>query len=101
MERNRRDILKTAAAGLGTLGCALAPSARLASAAENAAPAAQAVAVGLPDNWRSIRKLDVHSHVFMGSLQGEPDWDSVERLIATAEFLGIDRLYCSRPITGG
>ncbi|MCA9133558.1 MAG: amidohydrolase family protein [Planctomycetales bacterium] len=102
MEQNRRDILKAAAAGLGTLGGAWAPIASHARAAENeAVPANLADLVGLPANWQAIRKLDVHNHVFMGSLQGELDWDSVDRLVAAAEFLGIDRMYCSRPITGG
>ena len=57
--------------------------------------------VGLPAGWREIRKLDVHSHVDPGLQRPAADWSSVEDLIEAANALGIETLFCSRPITGG
>lgn len=57
--------------------------------------------VGLPEGWRDIRKLDAHNHVFDAVQEPGADWSRVEALIEAAEALGIERLYCSKPVTGG
>ncbi len=57
--------------------------------------------MGLPAGWREIRKLDAHSHVDPGLQRPAADWSSVEDLIEAADALGIETLFCSRPITGG
>lgn len=56
---------------------------------------------GLPDNWQALRKIDVHNHVMQAVQRDQADWSEVERIVAAAEFLGIERLCCSRPVTGG
>ena len=56
---------------------------------------------GLPANWRAIRKLDAHNHVFLSGRRSREDWTDVDRLVEAAEILGIERVFCSRPITGG
>jgi len=101
MSISRRRFLGTAAAaGLGGTGLAAT-----ASAAAGAAPAAAAATgrgpVGLPADWRRQRKFDVHNHVFLSGRRGSSDWADVDHLIEAAEVLGIERLFCSRPITAG
>lgn len=101
MKLDRRDFLKSAAAGLGAAGLA-ATTSPVASAA--GASTAQMVArgpVGLPQNWRALRKFDVHNHVFLSGRRGNSDWTDVDHLIEAASVLGIERLFCSRPITAG
>lgn len=63
--------------------------------------AAAPAAAGLPADWRGRRKFDAHNHVFLAGRRGPDDWRDVDELIAAADALGIERLYCSRPITGG
>ena len=48
-----------------------------------------------------MRKLDAHSHVMEAVHKPDADWTSVEKLVEAARVLGIDKLFCSRPITGG
>ncbi len=64
---------------------------------ERTAPTAR----GLPDGWRAMRKIDAHNHVFGLAHRPNADWAEVERLVAAAGRLGIARLCCSRPVTGG
>lgn len=97
---DRRTFVKTLAttAGLAASGAAVS--------AESPTPDGQHHAdwpdgVGLPAGWRQMRKLDAHSHVDAGLEKTSADWQSTEDLVAAAEVLGIDKLYCSRPITGG
>jgi predicted TIM-barrel fold metal-dependent hydrolase len=100
MKLARRSFLKrAAAAGLGVAGLAGAP----ASAAAGTAPAGSGArgAAGLPENWRALRKFDVHNHVFLSGRRGGSDWSDVDNLIEAAGVLGIERLFCSRPITAG
>lgn len=97
MRFDRRDFLKTAAAGLGATGLVGAT----ATAASAAGRAAARGPVGLPENWRALRKFDVHNHVFLSGRRGSSDWTDVDNLIEAAGVLGIERLFCSRPITAG
>lgn len=96
MNPARRSFLKTTGA-LGAL--ALAGRARPAAAESNTPTAAPPR--GLPANWRTLRKLDAHNHVFGLAQRPNADWAEVERLVAAAGKLGIDKLYCSRPVTAG
>lgn len=96
MKLDRRDFLKTAAAGLG-----VAAGAAGAAAAAVPAAAPRGAVTGLPRDWRTQRKFDVHNHVFLSGRRDASDWTDVDNLIEAAEFLGIERLFCSRPITGG
>ena len=57
--------------------------------------------VGLPTGWRKWKKLDAHNHVMQGVHKPDADWSTVENLVEAADILGIDTLYCSRPLTGG
>ena len=87
MKLDRRDFLKSAAAGLGAAGLA-ATTASVASAA--GASSAQTVTrgpVGLPQDWRALRKFDVHNHVFLSGRRGNSDWTDVDNLIEAAGVL--------------
>lgn len=97
MRLDRRAFLKTAVAGVGAAGLAGSPRATLAASA--AAPRGDGV--GLPRDWRTLRKFDVHNHVFLSGRRDASDWADVDHLIEAAEILGIERLFCSRPITAG
>ena len=103
---NRRTFLRNAGAVIGALS--VASHARFASASdaaqeENAKPAPtdRPDGVGLPQGWGRMRKLDVHNHVPGGLHVPQADWSSVENLVEAAQVLGIDKLFCSRPIAGG
>lgn len=103
MSYTRRRFLQHTGAGLGALGWASAPAAVRPPAAASATTVATAAtpARGLPANWRSWRKLDAHSHVFLGAGPAAARWSEVDDLIAAADRLGIEKLFCSRPVTGG
>ena len=97
MNTNRRTFLKQTSAGVGALGLAALP--RSLQAAD---VTVEARGVGLPRDWRSMRKLDAHNHVFLfGARRSPSDWSDADTLVEAAELLGIEKLYCSRPITGG
>lgn len=89
----RRDFLHVAAAGVGALG--------LASSAPAQTPPASKTDAGLPKDWRRMRKLDAHNHVFGLGARPSSNWAEVESLVEAAEALGIDKMYCSRPDTTG
>ncbi|MSU51402.1 MAG: amidohydrolase [Opitutus sp.] len=95
----RRKFLSNAGAlGLAALaGASVAEGAGAAAARDRSAPAP----VGLPDGWRTMRKFDAHNHVFLGGRRSNTDWADVDTLIEAADVLGIERLFCSRPITAG
>ena len=57
--------------------------------------------VGLPKDWRRMRKIDMHNHIVDPVSRTGANWRRVEDLIEAAEILGIEKLCCSRPITGG
>jgi len=87
---NRRNILKAGGLLLG------AAAIQRAEAAE--APKRE---VGLPEGWRALRKFDAHNHVLESVQEPGADWSRVEALVEAAEAMGIEKLCCSRPITGG
>jgi predicted TIM-barrel fold metal-dependent hydrolase len=57
--------------------------------------------IGLPTAWQRMRKLDMHNHVFDPVHRSDGSWKRVESMIEAAEILGIEKLCCSKPITGG
>jgi predicted TIM-barrel fold metal-dependent hydrolase len=57
--------------------------------------------LALPAGWRTMKKLDAHNHVMQGVHKPDADWSAVERTVEAARVLGINKLYCSRPLTGG
>jgi predicted TIM-barrel fold metal-dependent hydrolase len=89
----RRTFLRQAGGGAGLLALGAAAGAQ-GSRAEPAAP-------GLPAGWRALRKVDAHNHVFGLGPRPNQNWAEVESLIEAADLLGIGRLCCSRPVTGG
>lgn len=100
---NRRGFLTDALAAAGCLvvpgGIGRSDEAGRASAPASASP--QTSTPGLPDGWRTLRKLDAHNHVMQAVQQPNADWTPVENIIETADMLGIRKLFCSRPLTGG
>lgn len=56
---------------------------------------------GLPVGWRAIPKIDVHNHIVDPVDQPGVSWQRVENMVIAAQRLGITKLCCSRPITGG
>jgi len=101
MDTARRTFLKQSGAGLGALALgAVAQPLRGAATSPGAAEVPRAGA-GLPANWRSMRKFDAHNHVFGLAHRPNANWGEVEDLIEAAEVLGIQKLFCSRPVTGG
>jgi predicted TIM-barrel fold metal-dependent hydrolase len=56
---------------------------------------------GLPAGWRKLRKFDVHNHVFLFGRRSGTEWSEVENLIEAADVLGIERMFCSRPVMNG
>jgi predicted TIM-barrel fold metal-dependent hydrolase len=102
MNPNRRTFLTHAAAGLGALGWS-SMTRTFAAAAETSRPQRPSGAeTGLPRNWRTMRKFDAHNHVFLfGGRRSPSDWLDADNLVEAAEVLGIEKVFCSRPITGG
>src|SRR5262249_52873005 len=98
MATPRRKFLKTTAAGIGTLAFG---ALGVAQVAPKSAARRPVDGVGLPPNWRAMRKLDAHNHVFSLVHRQGVDWGEVERLVEAAELLGIERLFCSRPVVAG
>lgn len=86
MKCDRRSLLKIASASL-------IPSAVMASEGSSGK--------GLPTGWRQFRKIDMHNHVLDALHRPEGSWKRVEAMVEAAEILGIEKLCCSRPITGG
>lgn len=98
MNPGRRQFLRQA----GATGLAVLPGARrTAIVAVSRADDERRGGKGLPGGWRAMRKLDAHHHVFTPVHRAGADWSEVDHLIAAADILGIERLYCSRPLTGG
>lgn len=48
-----------------------------------------------------MRKLDAHNHVLEALHRPGGNWTRVENIVEAAEKLGIEKLCCSRPISGG
>lgn len=95
LQRRREFIYRTGA--LGLTSWAMARAAKSESRGPNHGHPGQ----GLPDGWRAMRKFDAHHHVFTPVHRPGADWSEVDALLEAAEILGIERLFCSRPITGG
>ena len=101
---DRRLFLAKAGVGVSTL---VAGSSRVLADETESKKTTSTVAqdwpdgVGLPKGWRQMRKLDAHSHVMQGVHKPDADWSTTEDLVEAADILGIDMLYCSRPLTGG
>ncbi len=97
LQLSRREILKQ--------GCSVGVLSQLTGARANDTAAAGAGplhdGVGLPKGWREMRKIDVHNHVFDAVHRSGVNWGRVENMIEAAQWLGIETLCCSRPITGG
>src|SRR5262245_15865224 len=96
MGQNRRTFLAHAGTGLGALAAA--------SVHRDYSVAQQPSAVagkGLPKNWRTMRKIDVHNHVWGAVHRPNADWAPVEDLIEAADKLGINQILCSSPIVAG
>lgn len=90
MNLHRRDFLKAAAAGTA-----------LAQLRTSLAKESTTATPGLPPGWRQHRKLDAHHHVFSAVNRPNADWTEVDNLIEAADLLGIEKLYCSKPVTAG
>lgn len=98
MKQNRRDFLKSAGAiGLASLASAQAAERIPVVSSSAADPRGSA----LPPDWRKMRKFDAHNHVFLAGRRSKTDWTEVDSLIEAADALGIEKLFCSRPITAG
>jgi predicted TIM-barrel fold metal-dependent hydrolase len=97
MPQNRRQFIQTTSA----LSIALAAGSRAAQPAAMARATGAANEMGLPRNWRAMKKYDAHNHVFLSGRRSASDWTDVDTLIEAADVLGIEKLFCSRPVTGG
>jgi uncharacterized protein len=86
-------------------GAAVALASAVGVRAAQDAPAPRAApnrdVIGLPKDWRAMRKFDAHNHVFLSGRRSPTDWTDVENLIEAADVLGIEKLFCSRPVVGG
>jgi predicted TIM-barrel fold metal-dependent hydrolase len=100
MDLDRRKFIRHAGAGLGALGFASTTRTVAVAAASRSVPVGQGDP-GLPKNWRTMRKFDAHNHVFLSGRRSSSDWTDVDNLIEAAGVLGIERIFCSLPITGG
>ena len=100
MKSNRREILKSIGSALGAGGLALSSHTLLGDDNSPREVSPSNSAAGLPENWRTMRKFDVHAHVWQSLHLPAADSSGVETLIEAAQSLGIDKLCCSRPITG-
>ncbi|APZ93919.1 amidohydrolase family protein [Fuerstiella marisgermanici] len=101
MKPNRREILKSIGGVIGASGLTFSsPTLVGDDKLPREAPSSSGT-VGLPKNWRSMRKIDVHAHVWQSLHLPDADWSGAEDLVEAAETLGIEKLCCSRPITGG
>lgn len=57
--------------------------------------------MGLPKGWRTMRKIDMHNHIVDPVHMPGNRWNRVDAMVEASERLGIEKLCCSRPITGG
>jgi predicted TIM-barrel fold metal-dependent hydrolase len=97
MPQNRRQFIGHAS----MLGIAAIAASRAAAPAERVGTARSTNGVGLPNNWRAMKKFDAHNHVFLSGRRSASDWTDVDHLIEAADVLGIEKLFCSRPVTAG
>jgi uncharacterized protein len=102
MTLNRRKFFEQAGKGLGvaSLAAAITKPFAAASVSPRRVPPGRGP-VGLPAGWRTMRKFDAHNHVFLSGRRSNTDWTDADALVEAAEVLGIEKLFCSRPITAG
>lgn len=100
MKLSRRELLKKVGQGASGASLVLAVRAGLAEQPDLIRGRPQPI-LGLPAGWQAMRKIDAHNHVMQAVQQADSNWREVEAIVAAAEFLGINQLCCSRPITGG
>ncbi|MEQ1825271.1 MAG: amidohydrolase family protein [Pirellula sp.] len=98
MELDRRSLLKRTGAGLGSMMVSSAAYGDDGSTQNRSTTEAKR---GLPLGWRSMRKIDMHNHVFDALHKQGTSWRRTEALVEAAQVLGIEKVCCSRPITGG
>jgi uncharacterized protein len=98
---NRRAFLTTAGATFTSLALAQTGRAADVSGGNRAPKKDWPDGVGLPKGWRQMKKFDAHNHVMQGVHKPDADWTPVENTVEAAKILGIEKLFCSRPITGG
>lgn len=99
MDIDRRQFLQRA--GTGAVALALSGNrGEAATALASTAPRPRGGA-GLPEGWRTMKKIDAHAHVFTPVHRPGADWSQVEAMIEAADALGIERLLCSHPVTAG
>src|SRR5688572_14216859 len=100
---NRRTFLQQAGAGFGVagLGAVLAKPSTAVAASSSRPVSSMRREIGLPSGWRTMRKFDAHNHVFLSGRRANSDWTEPDALVEAAEILGIEKVFCSRPITGG
>jgi predicted TIM-barrel fold metal-dependent hydrolase len=93
---SRRQFLASSGTALG----ATIIAAHLRAAEEQSPPDARGD-VGLPAGWRRMKKFDAHNHVMQAVQEPGGDWSAVENMVEAAELMGIQKLFCSRPLTRG
>ncbi|MDZ4687241.1 MAG: amidohydrolase family protein [Planctomycetaceae bacterium] len=103
---NRRTFLRNAGTAFGAFAVASRNSVAADADRDKVEDAESSMldwpdGVGLPQGWRQMRKLDAHNHVMQDVHKPQADWSSVENLVAAAQALGINKLYCSRPVSKG
>ncbi len=54
--------------------------------------------VGLPANWRALRKIDVHNHVFGLAFRPNANWAEVESLVEAEAVGDVSLKGISRPV---
>lgn len=97
---NRRELLEMSLLGLGAVYSHRSTYADDPTDSKVRLPAKSRIR-GLPEDWRQMRKIDIHNHVFDPVHRDGADWKRVEALVEACEILGIESVYCSHPITGG
>ncbi len=102
MERDtRRTFLKQMSVGIAAIGAPAVSQAQSSGrGGEGHASSRKRGGKGLPEGWRALRKLDAHHHVGLRA-ESSSEGNEVENLIEAADALGIERLFCSRPVSGG
>ncbi len=101
MDTARRTFLRQTGAGLGAWALSGAAQPLRGAVASPGTAEVPRASAGLPADWRAMRKFDAHNHVFGLAHRPNANWGEVEDLIEAAEVLGIQKLFCSRPVTGG
>lgn len=99
--RTRREFLAHSGAGLGAL--LITPHVLAADDVDSpsTSPPSTSDDAGLPAGWRQWKKFDAHNHVMQAVHEPGADWTAVENMVEAADLMGIQKLFCSRPLTRG